>query len=181
MHSKRIRHAATRDFQDPVDGSPVVDQHLWQHDQRGWTYILPWCRATRHALYAAGNDIGYFWCRIPGSTVDARRNRMVFDEQFFAYLEETDLSLRAMLAGYTSLYVPTSKVYHRYTFRFSERKSFDLEKNRLYMFAKIFRCAAPCSPLAHSAVHRTADLVLHDDERATLSAAKMAELWLAMA
>jgi GT2 family glycosyltransferase len=62
-----------------------------------------------------------------------------FDENFFAYLEETDLSLRAMLAGYSCLYVPTSRMYHRYSFRFSERKCFDLEKNRLYMFAKIFR------------------------------------------
>jgi GT2 family glycosyltransferase len=62
-----------------------------------------------------------------------------FDEAFFAYLEETDLSLRAMLAGYTCLYVPTSVVRHRYAFRFNERKCFDLEKNRLYMFAKILR------------------------------------------
>lgn len=80
---------------------------------------------------------------ISGAAFVARRSMLDeigwFDEHFFAYLEETDLSLRAMLAGYKSLYVPTSKVYHRYTFRFSERKSFDLEKNRLYMFAKIFR------------------------------------------
>jgi GT2 family glycosyltransferase len=61
-----------------------------------------------------------------------------FDADFVAYLEETDLSLRAVLAGYTCLYVPTSKVYHKYTFRFSEKKCFHLEKNRYYMLLKFF-------------------------------------------
>ncbi len=90
---------------------------------------------------------------VSGAAFLARRATLdeigVFDEQFFAYLEETDLSLRAMLAGYTCLFVPTSKVHHRYSFRFSERKCFDLEKNRLYMFAKIFqrRTLLALSPL----------------------------------
>src|SRR4029453_15390402 len=61
-----------------------------------------------------------------------------FDVDFFAYLEETDLSLRAMLAGYTCLYVSTSQLYHKYAFKFSERKCFDIEKNRYYMLAKEF-------------------------------------------
>jgi GT2 family glycosyltransferase len=62
-----------------------------------------------------------------------------FDADFFIYLEETDLSLRALLAGYKCLYVPTSKLYHKYIFKFSERKCFDIEKNRYYMLAKSFR------------------------------------------
>jgi hypothetical protein len=63
----------------------------------------------------------------------------VFDESFFIYYEDTDLSLRALLAGYVCLYVPTSVVYHKYTFRFSARKCFYQERNRYFSLLKIFR------------------------------------------
>ena len=36
----------------------------------------------------------------------------LLDEDFFAYLEDIDLSFRAQLAGYKCLYVPTAIVYH---------------------------------------------------------------------
>ena len=36
----------------------------------------------------------------------------LFDEDFFAYCEDGDLSFRAQLAGYRCLYVPDSVVYH---------------------------------------------------------------------
>ncbi|HKH11921.1 MAG TPA: glycosyltransferase family 2 protein [Rubrobacter sp.] len=36
----------------------------------------------------------------------------LFDEDFFAYCEDADLSFRAQLAGYGCLYVPQSVVYH---------------------------------------------------------------------
>jgi GT2 family glycosyltransferase len=36
----------------------------------------------------------------------------LFDEDFFAYLEDIDLSFRAQLKGYRCLYVPTAVVYH---------------------------------------------------------------------
>jgi len=35
-----------------------------------------------------------------------------FDEDYFAYLEDVDLGLRAQAAGYKCIYVPTSIVYH---------------------------------------------------------------------
>ncbi|MBN1137157.1 MAG: glycosyltransferase family 2 protein [Anaerolineae bacterium] len=62
-----------------------------------------------------------------------------FDEQFFIYYEETDLSLRAMLAGYHCLYVPTSVMVHKYAFRFSAEKCFREERNRLFSWLKVFR------------------------------------------
>lgn len=62
-----------------------------------------------------------------------------FDETFFMYYEDTDLSLRAMLAGYTCLYVPTSVVYHQYAFRFSPRKCFLQERNRYFSLLKTLR------------------------------------------
>lgn len=36
-----------------------------------------------------------------------------FDEDFFGFLEDLDLSLRAHLRGYQGLYVPTAVVYHQ--------------------------------------------------------------------
>jgi hypothetical protein len=36
----------------------------------------------------------------------------LFDEDFFAYLEDADLSFRAQLKGFRCLYVPTAVVYH---------------------------------------------------------------------
>lgn len=62
-----------------------------------------------------------------------------FDETFFMYYEDTDLSLRAMLAGYTCLYVPTSVVYHQYAFRFSPYKCFLQERNRYFSLLKTLR------------------------------------------
>lgn len=36
----------------------------------------------------------------------------LFDEDYFAYLEDVDLALRAQSAGYKSLYVPSAVMYH---------------------------------------------------------------------
>lgn len=36
----------------------------------------------------------------------------LFDEAYFAYLEDVDLNVRANAAGYPCLYVPTARVYH---------------------------------------------------------------------
>lgn len=57
-------------------------------------YLLGACGGAalyRRELFA---DIGYF------------------DEDYFAYLEDVDLGLRAQAAGYKCIYVPTSIVYH---------------------------------------------------------------------
>ena len=62
-----------------------------------------------------------------------------FDESFFLYLEDTDLSWRARLAGYRCLYVPGSIVYHAYTLRIGPDKTFYQERNRYRMLLKTFR------------------------------------------
>lgn len=62
-----------------------------------------------------------------------------FDEDFFAYVEDTDLSLRAALAGYSCLYVPDSVIYHRYALRMRPQKFFFLERNRLLLLLKHLR------------------------------------------
>lgn len=64
----------------------------------------------------------------------------LFDEDFFAYHEDSDLSFRAQLAGYACLYVPTAVVYHhggatskRIGRNFSVRLS---QRNMVYVLVK---------------------------------------------
>lgn len=59
-----------------------------------------------------------------------------FDEQFFMYVEDTDLSLRARLAGYSVQYVPGAVVQHDYRMSYSPTKAFYLERNRHLMLLK---------------------------------------------
>jgi GT2 family glycosyltransferase len=62
-----------------------------------------------------------------------------FDEDFFLYLEDTDLSWRARLAGHETLYVPDCVVLHDYELRITAKKVFWQERNRLLMLIKSLR------------------------------------------
>ncbi|MGH2609781.1 MAG: glycosyltransferase family 2 protein [Tepidiformaceae bacterium] len=65
----------------------------------------------------------------------------VFDEEFFAYCEDSDLGLRARIAGWRCRYVPEAVVYHRYsgsTAPYSAFKAFQVERNRIWVVAKCF-------------------------------------------
>ena len=62
-----------------------------------------------------------------------------FDPDFFLYMEDTDLSWRALLAGYRCLYVPDSIVRHDYTLRFGNQKVYHQERNRYLMLIKSLR------------------------------------------
>jgi GT2 family glycosyltransferase len=59
-----------------------------------------------------------------------------FDEDFFIYVEETDLSLRARLAGWKCIYVPDSVILHDYKLRFGPNKVLYQERNRYMMLLK---------------------------------------------
>ena len=62
-----------------------------------------------------------------------------FDGTFFMYMEDTDLSWRAKLAGYRSIYVPTSIAHHDYSLRFGPNKTFYEECNRYQMLLKVLK------------------------------------------
>lgn len=57
----------------------------------------------------------------------------IFDEDFFMYCEDTDLSWRMRLAGYRVMYIPESLVWHKYHFSKGKQKFYFLERNRLSM------------------------------------------------
>jgi GT2 family glycosyltransferase len=64
-----------------------------------------------------------------------------FDEQFFMYVEDSDLSWRARLAGYRCLYVAEAVVAHDYRPSYSPTKAFYLDRNRHLMLLKNLRRA----------------------------------------
>ena len=62
-----------------------------------------------------------------------------FDDDFFAYCEDTDLGLRARLAGWKAVSVPDAVTYHHYsgsTGRYSEMKAFLVERNHVWIVLK---------------------------------------------
>jgi len=102
---------------------------------------LALCRGLglhRTALAQAG-EVG----AISGDAFAIRRDLFEalggFDGRFFLYMEDTDLSWRARMAGYRCLYAPASVVYHQYTLRFGSQKTFYQERNRYVMLLKGLR------------------------------------------
>lgn len=65
----------------------------------------------------------------------------LFDEDFFLYLDDVDIGLRARLAGWKCIYVPEAIVYHRYsatTEPYSLLKAYLVERNRIWIVIKYF-------------------------------------------
>ncbi len=65
----------------------------------------------------------------------------LFDEDFFAYCEDTDLGLRARLAGWKTQSVPDAIVYHHYsgtTGRYTPVKAYLVERNHIWVALKNF-------------------------------------------
>jgi len=114
----------------------------------------------RSTINACGNEIslcGITWCRGAGQPAsmfgedadvaavsgcafairaDLFRRLGGFDERFFMYLEDTDLSWRARAAGYRCRFVAESIVSHDYRLTFSPAKIAQLELNRYRMLGK---------------------------------------------
>ncbi len=80
----------------------------------------------------------------PGATAVYSRAMLdrigLFDEDYFAYQEEWDLSFRAVLAGWKCVYIPEAVVYHMggvtMAKRDSRRHIFLMERNRIFTLIK---------------------------------------------
>jgi GT2 family glycosyltransferase len=65
----------------------------------------------------------------------------LFDEDFFAYADDSEIGIRARLAGWKSVYVPKAVLYHKNsgsTGQYSPFKAFYVERNRLWITIKYF-------------------------------------------
>lgn len=65
----------------------------------------------------------------------------LFDEDFFLYLDDVDIGLRARLAGWKCVYVPDAVVYHKYSATVKEHsllKAYHVERNRIWIMLKYF-------------------------------------------
>jgi hypothetical protein len=80
---------------------------------------------------------------VSGAAFVARRDVLEeiggLDERFFMYMEDTELSMRARLAGYNVVLTPRSRVVHDYTLDISPWKFYYLERNRIFMLVNVFR------------------------------------------
>jgi len=64
-----------------------------------------------------------------------------FDPDFFAYGDDTDLGMKARIAGWKCNYVPKSVVYHHSSAasgKYSPLKAYLVERNRLWVLIKYF-------------------------------------------
>lgn len=61
-----------------------------------------------------------------------------FDEDYFLYMEDVDLGLRAQRLGYDCICLPKIHMYHDYRFRLSPQKLYFLERNRLLLLQKLY-------------------------------------------
>ena len=63
----------------------------------------------------------------------------LFDEDFFAYMEDVDLAWRAQWAGWRALYVPGARVYHHHSATAGEGSPFKnrlLGRNKVWLIVK---------------------------------------------
>ena len=82
----------------------------------------------------------------PSACVALYRREMIdeigfFDEEFFAYCEDSDLGLRGRLAGWEALLARDAVVYHKYSMTsgaFSPLKLYLVERNHYFVALKNF-------------------------------------------
>ena len=102
-------------------GKGRLEKDKGQYDQTGEAFFPSGCAGLyRHEML---DEIG------------------LFDEEFFAYADDVDLGLRARLAGWNCLYVPSAKVYHKYSASSSAHspfKAFLVERNRIWVLLKYY-------------------------------------------
>lgn len=82
------------------------------------------------------------------------------DEDFFAYADDADLGLRAQLAGWKCLYIPTAIAHHGHSSTlgaYSPPKIFLVERNRIWLALKIF----PWSWIARAPFYSAARYLWH--------------------
>ena len=82
-----------------------------------------------------------------------------FDEDFFGFMEDLDLSLRARLRGYRGLYVPSAVVYHQGSATFEARGKKEIfrliTRNQIWVVAKNYPASVLLRALPRIIVFQT--------------------------
>ena len=103
---------------------------------------LTWDRQGGQAAQPAAGQPRYVFGPSAGAALYRRElfaDVGLFDEDFFAYLEDVDLAWRARWRGWEALYVPAARVYHHHsatTREGSPFKTYLLSRNKLQLLAK---------------------------------------------
>lgn len=109
--------------------------------------IFPDCmsRQRGHNEFDSGQYTRNEEILLPSACAALYRKKMLdeiglFDEDFFAYCEDTDIGLRARLLGWKAILVPSAIIYHYYSGtlgKASSKKAFLVERNHFWVAIKI--------------------------------------------
>jgi GT2 family glycosyltransferase len=91
--------------------------------------------ATDHSEPAGVTSVSGAFFAVRRSVWDALGG---FLDEYFAYHEDTELSLRAWQRGYRACYVPHAVALHHYEFSRNPRKHYLLERNRLLTVLTVY-------------------------------------------
>ena len=92
--------------------------------------VLPVAQNNREVPYASGAAVFY--------SKEALDDAGLFDEAFFLYHEDLDLSWRMRLLGWDVRLVSEARAFHEYSFSKSITKYYYMERNRMLFLVKNF-------------------------------------------
>ena len=130
------------DERDQLNSCGNAWQILGVGFSRGYHWDVPtferWLRAERvhnpELLIAYAGGAGML-ARISA----LNQNGGLFDEKFFLYHEDTDVSLRARIQGWKVVLEPSSVIYHYYEFNKAKINYYWMERNRYALVLMYYR------------------------------------------
>ena len=118
-------------------------------------HFLGFCHAGGHGLTVSEAEARLPWLRRAGRgraaevpscsgaaillRAEALRDVGLLADELFLYCEDLELSLRLRRAGWTTWVLPEATAVHDYKFSGSKEKWFYLERNRLYVWSRLWR------------------------------------------
>jgi N-acetylglucosaminyl-diphospho-decaprenol L-rhamnosyltransferase len=96
------------------------------------------CGQPISAAPAAPEEVGFASGAALVVRTESWRRTGGFDERFFMYCEDLDLSLRLWLSGWSVGIAPAARVEHDYSFAKGQRKWFLLERNRWWTVLAVY-------------------------------------------
>ncbi len=96
-------------------------------------------RMTREACRVTREEIGYASGAAMLVRISALSGEPLFDEKFFSYHEDTDISLRLRSRGYKIMLEPRSIVWHHYQFAKAKINYYWMERNRWAIVLSYYR------------------------------------------